>query len=346
MRVKGITYDTGFISAGTTTREPFDLAIVKREMQIIHDDLHCNAVRITGGCVDRLEIAAGFAAEVGLEVWFSPFTHELTRDELLEVISDCAERAERLRKLGTEVVLVVGAELSLFTKGFLPGNTFLERLAALQTPSPERGEMVKNMRRLMNEFLHRAAAVARARFAGKITYAAIPFEGVDWTPFDFAGLDCYRTIEVAAQFRPGIRALVGQGKPVAITECGCCTFRGAGDKGARGGMIVEYEAGKAKQLDGEYVRDEDEQAGEIIDVLEIFREEGVDSVFVNTFACYFLPHRGNARADLDMASGGVVKVLENKRGTVYPEMPWEPKTSFGALAAYYGRLRESAGRAG
>jgi hypothetical protein len=55
MRTKGLTFDTGFISEGTTTREPFDPEIVRREMQIIRDDLHCTAVRVTGGHPDRLE---------------------------------------------------------------------------------------------------------------------------------------------------------------------------------------------------------------------------------------------------------------------------------------------------
>jgi hypothetical protein len=32
MCFKGINYDTGFISAGTTSREPFDPQVVKREM--------------------------------------------------------------------------------------------------------------------------------------------------------------------------------------------------------------------------------------------------------------------------------------------------------------------------
>src|SRR5579885_2420470 len=82
MRGKGITYDTGFFNAGISTHEPFDPDRVKREMRIIHDDLHCNAVRITGGNANRLEIAAKHAADVGLEVWFSPFTCDLTTGEL------------------------------------------------------------------------------------------------------------------------------------------------------------------------------------------------------------------------------------------------------------------------
>src|SRR5437868_3178508 len=134
MRGKGITYDTGFFSAGTSTHEPFDPDIVKREMRIIRDDLHCNAVRITGGDPNRLEIAAAHAADAGLEVWLSPFTCGLTTDELLAFLADCAERAERLRQQGVEVVLLTGSELSLFTVGFLPGDTLKERLDLLSSP--------------------------------------------------------------------------------------------------------------------------------------------------------------------------------------------------------------------
>src|SRR5262249_58760948 len=83
MRAKGINYDTGFISAGTTTHEPFDAETVKREMQIIHRDLHCNAVRITGGDPERLEIAARHASDAGLEVWFCPVTNNLPNADLL-----------------------------------------------------------------------------------------------------------------------------------------------------------------------------------------------------------------------------------------------------------------------
>lgn len=129
MRIRGINYDTGFISAGTTTREPFDPHVVRREMQIIHDDLHCNGVRVTGGYPERPEIAATHAADAGLEVWFSPFTHNLTSEQLLELLADCAGRAERLRRRGVEVVFLTGSELSLMTAGILPGDSLQDRTA-------------------------------------------------------------------------------------------------------------------------------------------------------------------------------------------------------------------------
>jgi len=93
----------------------------------------------------------------------------------------------------------------------------------------------------MNAFLAEAASAVREVFGGRVSYASIPFEGLDWAPFDIVGVDLYRSIEVAQRYREGVRALVGTGKPVAITEFGCATFRGAADRGASGGMILEYQ---------------------------------------------------------------------------------------------------------
>ena len=335
LRGKGITYDTGFFYAGMSTRETFDPEVVKREMRVIQDDLHCNAVRITGGDADRLEIAALHAAHAGLEVWFSPFTADLTTDELLDFLADCAERAERLRKLGAEVVFVTGAELSLFTVGFLPGDTLEERIGLLATPQRLR-ELLPQISPRLNDFLGKAVVRVRERFGGKISYASIPsFERVDWTPFDFISVDAYRSSEIADRYRDAMRALVAQGKPVAITEFGCTTFRGASDKSSWGGMIVEYENDRPVRLNGDYTRDEAEQATHLRELLDIFTAEGVDTAFVNTFVSYHLPHRRDPRLDLDMASYGVVKVLEEHPGHTYPDMSWEPKAAFTALADFY-----------
>ncbi|MFF5110910.1 hypothetical protein [Streptosporangium sp. NPDC000509] len=339
MRGKGITYDTGFIDtgladAGPSTREPFDPDVVKREMRVIREDLHCNAVRITGGDPDRLEIAAGHAADAGLEVWFSPFTCDLTAQELLTFLADCAERAERLRGRGAEVVFVAGAELTLFTKGFLPGDTLAERLALLAEPHRLR-EVMARVPALLDDFLAKAVSAVRDRFAGKVTYAALPSERIDWTPFDIVSVDAYTSIEVADQYAEAIRSLVARGKPVAITEFGCTTHRGAADLGARGMFMVEWDGAKAIGLKGDYIRDEAEQVTYLRESLEVFAAEGVDTAFWCTFASYNLPHRDDPREDFDMASYGLVKVLEDRPGRTYPDMPWEPKAAFAALADRY-----------
>ena len=156
MRGKGITYDTGFLSAGTSTREPFDPEVVRREMRVIHDDLHCNAVRLTGGYADRLKLAATYAADAGLEVWLCPFTNGLTQ-----------------------------------------GETLTERLAPVADPLRVR-PMIKEVRARINDFLRRAVDVVRAHFGGKVSYASLPLEGVDWAPFDIISTDAaYRAAATA-----------------------------------------------------------------------------------------------------------------------------------------------------
>jgi hypothetical protein len=348
MRAKGITYDTGFLSAGTSTREPFDPEVVQREMRVIRDDLHCTAVRVTGGDPDRLEIAAAHAADAGLEVWFCPFTNGLTQDALLALLADCAERAERLRRRGAEVVLLTGSELSLFTVGFLPGETLAERLALVADPVRVRS-LIGEVRSRINEFLQRAVNVVRARFGGPVSYASLPLEGVEWAPFDVIATDAaYRTSATAARFRENVRAFVEQGraqeKPVAVTEFGCGAHRGAADLAGRDGSIIVWgEDGRALRPNGELVRDEDEQAIYLRESLDVFAAEGVDAAFAYTFARYDLPHRDDPHVDLDMVSSGVVKVLDGQsdtrdpRGRRYPDLPWEPKAAFDALADWYGR---------
>ena len=347
MRGRGINYDTGFFNAGTSTHEPFDPALVRREMQVIRDNLHCTAVRITGGDAARLKIAATLAADAGLEVWLCPFTSNATQDALLALLADCAAHAEELRRHGADVVMLTGSELSLVVAGFFPGETLEERLALIADPLRIRPH-VGHLRARINEFLARAVDVVRERFAGKVSYASLPFEGVDWTRFDVIATDAgYRTAATAASFRDLMRAFVAQGraqgKPVAITEFGCATFRGAADAAKDAHALVSYEGGRPTHLKGELVRDEEEQATYLRELVEIFDSEGVDAAFVYTFARYDLPYRDDPHLDLDRASAGVVKVLDGPVASFaaaprrYPDMRWEPKRAFDALADLYCR---------
>jgi hypothetical protein len=334
-----MTYDTGFVRNGVISRQCFDPGMVRRELAIIRDDLHCNAVQIIGGDPGRLELAAHCAAELGLEVWFSPYPLELTPGEMLALFADCAERAEQLRATGAEVVFVTGVELSIMNQGFLPGGSQDERLGTLLGQPDGRPEQLRAAKVRVNDFLRDAVTVVRERFQGRITYACIPFEGVEWTRFDIISVELIRTPEVAGHYQDGVRTLVAGGKPVAITGFGSVAYRGAGDRGARAMEIVEYDqdTGAPVRLDGEYIRDEAAQAADLREVLEIFDTEGVDSAFVFLFALESFPHRpdGDPRYDLDMASPGIVKMLEGRSGDSYPDMAWEPKAAFTAVAECY-----------
>jgi hypothetical protein len=45
MRRRGVCYDVGRVMWGQNWRPEFSLEEARRELQIIRDDLHCNAVR-------------------------------------------------------------------------------------------------------------------------------------------------------------------------------------------------------------------------------------------------------------------------------------------------------------
>jgi hypothetical protein len=324
IRGKGINYDTGFAPAGQDSRPNFDPAQVKSEIQVITSELHCTAIRISGADPERIAAAGEFAAAAGLEVWFAPFPCELSPDATRDVLLDCADKAEALRRDGAEVVLVTGCELSLFGAGWAAGSTFAERIPNLF------GGDVPAVNAKLSEYLGSVVAAARDRFGGKITYASGPWEdeGFDWTPFDFVSVDGYRDVNNYQTFPFEIRRRFRHGKPVVITEFGCCTYQGAADRGGMGWAIFDQQAVPAR-LDGDYVRDEGEQVRYLHDLLAIFEAEGVDSAFWFTFAGFGLPHREEPRSDLDRASYGAVAILD-ENGTT-----WRPKEVFHALASAY-----------
>jgi hypothetical protein len=178
---------------------------------------------------------------------------------------------------------------------------------------------------------------AREKFAGPVTYAAAPWETVNWELFDLVSVDAYRDAGSAGGYRDTLRAYRRFGKPLAVTEFGCCTYRGAADRGGMGWMITDEKSGPPL-IPGTYERDEDEQVRHLHDMLAIYEAEDIDSAFWFTFAGFEQPrHHTDPHRDFDLASYGVVAVLENERGTTYPDMAWEPKQVFGALAAAYAR---------
>jgi hypothetical protein len=115
MNRRGVCYDVGRVMMGQDWRPVFLPSQVRRELEIIKNDLHCNAVRICGQNVDRLMTAGEYALDQGLEVWLSPELWDKSPEETLEYVVSVAERAEGLRKHGGgDVIFSVGSELTLF----------------------------------------------------------------------------------------------------------------------------------------------------------------------------------------------------------------------------------------
>src|SRR5438132_13454857 len=113
MHYKGMTYDVGTLFVeNRSTRDEFDPSVMRREIDIIKNDLHCNAVRVCGQDIGRLRATAEYALTQGHAVWFSPLLVEATTEETLAFLAACSGVAEELRQTFPNVLLVVGGELS------------------------------------------------------------------------------------------------------------------------------------------------------------------------------------------------------------------------------------------
>src|SRR6266446_7171037 len=111
MKRKGVNYDVGRVMMGEHWRPAFDPKIVHHELEIIKNDLHCNAVRICCLAIDRLMTAAEDALKQGLEVWLSPEMWDKSQEETLDYIVKAAAAAEKLREhWPQQLVFSVGSE--------------------------------------------------------------------------------------------------------------------------------------------------------------------------------------------------------------------------------------------
>ena len=266
--------------AGRSWRPEFDAKVVRRELEIIRNDLHCNAVRLQGRNPERLRTAAVDALDLGLEVWFSPELWDHSGDETLAYLGPAARIAHVLEERWPgHVVFSVGSGLTLFMQGIIPGANVLKRLA-----SPRFGEIIRSgtHNAPLNPFLGRPSAVVRAEFHGPVTYASLPFEEADWSPFDWVGGDFYREARTRDRYGEVLQRFRGFGKPLANMEFGCSTFRGAEDLGGRGWQIVDYRR-RTPRLTGNHVYDQGSQAREVADLLKANESASVDATLVFTF---------------------------------------------------------------
>lgn len=355
LHVRGVHYDVGHeyeVGQGQSpgnTRPHFETAGVAADMAMIAGQLHANAVRVTGTDLSRVARAAGLALEAGLTVWFSPHPGDLAGDDIVGYLAKAARRAEELRSTTGSVVMVAGCELSLFCAGYLPGRTIDDRLNALTgvTVVPDLHASFSELPYALNTTLGQSVAAIKDHFRGPVTYASAPWEIVDWTPFDLVSVDLYRDSANAAGYRDSLRGYTRFGKPVVVSEFGCCTYAGAADAGGAGFMIFDYDAQPTKlklKVTG-LQRNEAEQSRYLSELLAIFDEEGIHGAFWHTFAGWGFPHRPNPQRDLDLGSFGLVKVIEAP-STDKQEFVLEPKAAFWALAAAYRNTLRDAGRTG
>jgi hypothetical protein len=336
MAIRGIDYDTGTNYApGYLSRVVWHDAMFQAEIDTIRDQLHCNAVMLYGSEIDRLVACAAYAARRGLHVWLQPRLIDSTAEAMLAHLGELAVRAEQLRQQGGQVTLNVGCELSIFMGGLMPGRDFMRRIQWLKRfwwlymPLP-------HYRHRLNQHLRAAVAVVRSAFGGPVTYGAGIWESVDWTAFDLVGLNYYRESSNWGSYAQELRRFHRFNKPIVITEFGCCSFPGADRLGGSGDSIVDYEA-PVRQLKRPVARDEQVQSNYIADLLHIYRDEGIHGAFVFEFTEPSHPYSPDSLFDLDIASYGIVKVLDEME----PHR-WQPKLAFHRMAQVYADMASNA----
>ena len=67
----------------------------------------------------------------------------------------------------------------------------------------------------------------RQVFRGPVSYASLVWEAVDWTLFDFVGIDHYWQAKIEDQYLDLLKPAFSFGKPVVITEFGFRTYQGS-----------------------------------------------------------------------------------------------------------------------
>jgi hypothetical protein len=315
---KGVNFDTD--------REVWRTEYVRQEITAIKEQLHCNAILLLGHDLDRLTEAASIAAAHGLFVWFEPRQFDRDAEQTVAFLGSVARAAERLRTRHPGVGISVGTELTIFMSGLVPGNDYNERGQALGRP-----ESAGYQERL-NAFLDRALQTVRPLFKGRVTYSSGEWEQVNWRGFDVVGANLYRDADNKATYIKQLRALRRHGKPVVITEFGCCTFTGAKEQGGMGFTAVDWEREPPVVKDG-YVRNEREQADEIGTLLDLYSAERVHGAFVYNFIAPDSPYSPQRRHDLDIASFALAKTFPTGTRRGYAETgQWEPKRSFHTVA--------------
>ncbi len=352
MQHQGVHYDTGTVFRGpgyaiSTRRSALDMSVVRRELEIIRDDLHANAVRIVGSDVGPMTAVAEIALGLGLEVWFSPALFEYSPDETTARLVAAATAAARLETAHPgRVIFVAGSELTLFMPGILAGRSVTDRLQRLKGDPAQLGNGK------LDEYLAALVPRLRAGFDGPLTYASLTFEQVDWGPFDYVGVDHYREARTKERYVEMLEPFLATGQPVIVTEFGMRTYHGAESSGALGFGVTDTTRlalhrlpviGRfvRPRLKGTFQRDEAMQAREIVETLDELERSGVAGALLSTFVTPEGYTDDDPRYDLDMDSMSLVKSLPGGRhGTVYPDVRWEPKQSFSAVADFYSNHQE------
>ena len=199
----------------------------------------------------------------------------------------------------------------------------------------------------LDEYLAVLMPRLRAVFDGPLTYASLTFEQVDWGPFDYVGVDHYREALDQGPLRRDAPTLPINGQACDRHRVRDAHLPGAESSGTLGFGVTDTTRlwlhtrpviGRfvRPRLKGVFQRDEAMQARELADTLDELERSGVAGALLSTFVTPGAYTDDDPRYDLDMDSMSLVKSLpDGRHGIVYPDMPWEPKEAFAAVAHHF-----------
>jgi hypothetical protein len=355
MRWYGVVYDVGraMDARSPDWRPDYSPALVRRELEIIHGELRANTVRLCGRDPARLLAAADHALGLGLRVWICPELWNATPRRTLAYLAEVAPAVEALRRRRPDrLTFAVGNELTLFMRGIVPGRSHARRIR-----SPELRPMLRARRHTppLRAFLAEAVATVRRGYHGPISYCSLPFEDPDWSLFDVVAVNHFRNGRTEKGYAAVLDRLRATGKPVVVTELGFAACRDADNPAFLSDLNVTPLSMAGARLPGVgrfirprvravHARDEPAQARLLIDQLGDLDRRGIDGAFVMSFSFPLAPYSDDPRHDIDATALSVVRTLpRGRRGTTFPDMAWEPKLAFRALADFHRRQEAAAG---
>lgn len=323
--IKGINYNAGIeYDSSSTYGNKIDLSALKKDLAMIKE-LNCNAIRMYGSHIGKLIHYSEEALKQGFEVWISPRFIDADGKQTVLFAIEAAKKAEALRKRYKKVVFIVGNELFLDSKAIFNAPKIFNRGEFLQKyikytfaikikPDAEMKKFLSFTDKALNNLLAKLCKEVRKHFHGSITYASLSWEKVEWKLFDIVSANLYKNQWNSAYYLDELRKLKAYGKQVAITEFGVCAYKGASKLGGSAFDIVVYPE---KTIKEGIVRDEQEQADYIKELLELYAKEKIAAAFVFDFKEEWKTYSDNPKKDLDLSSYGIVKVMPD--GKVVPK---------------------------
>ena len=348
LAIKGINYDVGTQYTPTyMTRSEFggiNTSIMQRELRVIRTQLNCNAVRICGEDISKLIECSRIALSYGLQVWLSPRLINGNEYETIKHVKRCAIEAEKLRIINPNIIFIVGNELIMDMKSIISGQTYQERgsnLAknvAIGTIRDIFGESPINQK--LNDFLRNVVSEVKPIFKGNMTYASHISESVDWSIFDIISINAYRnkaTDNIFFSYKGKLERLKKFKKPIAVTEFGCGSYKGAEYEAGFGYINVDWDK-NPPEIKGNKKRDENVQANYLLDLLNLFVNERIYATFPWTFVeTQYTCNENDPKHDLDIASFNLIKVYPEEHERSYADGHIIPKKAFVAVADFYAK---------